>query len=102
MNNQEVIEKGIDLTGARGAVMLDITLSTKGSSVERTVVDDGKATPGSYLMLLTDPIRPGQPYLNRSATSDQDGKFTIKSLAPDDYKLWPFEDPNRRSYRTWH
>lgn len=92
MNNQEVIEKGIDLTSARGAVMLDVTLSTKGGSVEGTVVDDGKAAPGSYLMLLADPIRPGQPYLNRSSTSDQDGKFTIKSLVPGDYKLYAFED----------
>jgi hypothetical protein len=92
MNNQEVIEKGIDLTSARGAVMLDVTLSTKGGSVEGTVVDDGKPAPGSYLMLLADPIRPGQPYLNRSSTSDQDGKFTIKSLAPGDYKLYAFEE----------
>jgi hypothetical protein len=92
MNNQEVIEKGIDLTSARGTVILDVTLSTKGGSVEGTVVDDGKAAPGSYLMLLADPIRPGQPYLNRSSTSDQDGKFTIKSLAPGDYKLYAFEE----------
>jgi hypothetical protein len=93
MNSQEVIEKGIDLTIARGAVILDVTLSTKGGSVEGTVVEDGKAAPGSYLMLLADPIRPGQPYLNRSSTSDQDGKFAIKGLAPGDYKLYAFQEP---------
>jgi protocatechuate 3,4-dioxygenase beta subunit len=92
MNGQEAIEKGIDLTSARGAVVLDVTLSTNGGSVEGTVVEDGKAAPGSYLMLLADPIRPGQPYLNRSSTSDQDGKFTIKGLAPGDYKLYAFEE----------
>jgi protocatechuate 3,4-dioxygenase beta subunit len=92
MNGQEVIEKGIDLTNARGAVILDITLSTNGGSVEGTVVEDGKAAPGSYIMLLADPIRPGQPYLNRASTSDQDGKFTITGLAPGDYKLYAFEE----------
>jgi protocatechuate 3,4-dioxygenase beta subunit len=92
MNSQEVIESGIDLTSAQGAVMLEVTLSTKGGSVEGTVVDDGKAAPGSYLMLLADPIRPGQPYLNKSSTSDQDGKFSIKGLAPGDYKLYAFEE----------
>ena len=93
MNNQEVIEKGIDLTSGQGAVILDVTLSTQGGSVEGTVVGEGRAAPGSYVMLLADPIRPGQPYLNRSSTSDQDGKFTIGSLAPGDYKLYAFEEP---------
>jgi hypothetical protein len=92
MNNQEAIEKGIDLTSARGAVILDVTLSTNGGSVEGTVAEDGKTAPGSYIMLLADPIRPGQPYLNRASTSDQDGKFTIKGLAPGDYVLYAFEE----------
>ena len=93
MNGQEVIGTGIDLTSARSAVILEVTLSTKGGSVEGTVVDNGKAAPGSYVMLLADPVQPGQPYLNRSSTSDQDGRFTIKGLAPGDYMLYAFEEP---------
>jgi hypothetical protein len=92
MSGQEVIEKGIDLTTARGTVALEITLSTNGGSVDGTVVSDSAAAPGSYIMLLADPIRPGQPYLNRASTSDQDGKFTIKGLAPGDYKVYAFEE----------
>ena len=92
VGNQEVIDKGIDLTAASGTANFDVTLSTKGGSVEGTVSAGGDAAPGSYIMLLADPLKPGQPYLNRSSTSDQDGKFTIKGLAPGDYKLYAFAE----------
>jgi len=92
LNNQEVIEKGIDLTGVRGNVMLDVTVSLKGAAVEGTVVRGGDPAPGSWVLLVSDPIRPSQPYLNRSAAADQEGKFAIRGLAPGAYKLYAFAE----------
>lgn len=90
LNQQETLEKGIDLTAARGAVTLDVTVALKGAAIEGTVTSGGDPAPGSWILLLADPLRPAQPYLNRSATSDQDGKFAIRGLAPGSYKLYAF------------
>jgi len=92
LNNQEVIEKGIDLTSARGSALLDVTVSLKGAAIEGTVVRGGEAAPGSWVLLVSDPIRPSQPYLNRSAWADQEGKFDIRGLAPGAYKLYAFAE----------
>lgn len=92
LNQQELIDKGIDLTGARGNVILDVTVSLKGASVEGTVAEAGDPAPGSWVLLVSDPIRPSQPYLNRSAAADQEGKFAIRGLAPGSYKLYAFAE----------
>jgi hypothetical protein len=90
--NQEVIDKGIDLTSSRAGVSLDVVLSSKAGAIEGVVTADDKPAAGSFVAILADPIRPAQPYLNKFATTDQDGKFSIKGVAPGDYKLYSWEE----------
>jgi hypothetical protein len=90
--NQEVLEKGIDLSNFRTNAAFDVVLSLKGATLEGTVTIDDKPATGSTIAVLADPFRPGQPYLNKFATADQDGKFTIRGLAPGDYKVYAFEE----------
>jgi hypothetical protein len=92
MGNQEVLDKGIDLTSARGSVSLDVILSPNAGSVEGVVTGDGKPAAGSFVAILADPIRPGQPYLNKFTIADQDGRFTFTGVAPGDYKLYAWEE----------
>jgi hypothetical protein len=91
--NQEVSDKGIDLTNFRATAALDVLLSPNGATLEGTVSADDKPATGSYVAVLADPLRAGQPYLNKFATADQDGKFTIKGLAPGGYRVYAFEEP---------
>ena len=42
--------------------------------------------------MLANPIRPGQPYLNKSATADQEGHFTLAGVAPGAYRLYAWEE----------
>ncbi|MCC7173921.1 MAG: carboxypeptidase regulatory-like domain-containing protein [Bryobacterales bacterium] len=88
--NQEVIDKGLDLSSARTGIVLDVLLSTKGATLEGVVTLDDKPATGSYVAVLADPIRPERPFLNKFATADQDGRFTIRGLAPGDYKVYAF------------
>ncbi len=90
--NQDVTEKGIDLSNFRMAVAFDVVLSLKAATLEGTVTSGDKPGIGSTITALPDPLRPGQPYLNRMATADQDGKFTSRGLAPGAYKVYAFED----------
>ena len=92
MANQEVLDKGVNLTNSRGGVSLDVILSPKAGSVEGVVLGQDKPAAGSFVAMLADPIRPGQPYLNKSATADQDGRFTLTGVAPGDYRLYAWEE----------
>jgi hypothetical protein len=92
MGNQELLDKGIDLTSARAGVSLEVVLSPRAGSVGGTVTGEGKPAAGSFVVMLADPVRPGQPSLNKSATADQDGRFALGGVAPGDYKLYALEE----------
>ncbi len=89
---QEVIEKGIDLSNARTSAVFDVVLSLKGATLEGTATISDKPATGGYIAVIADPLRPEQPYRNKFATADQDGRFTIKGLAPGGYKVYAFEE----------
>ncbi len=93
LGNQEVIDQGIDLTGARGSATFDVILSAKGATVEGVVTAGDKPAPGSTVAILADPLRPGQPYLNKFTTADQDGNFSFRGVAPGSYKVYAWEEP---------
>jgi len=92
IGNQEVADKGLDLTEAPSAVQVEVVLSTKSATVEGRVTDDEKPAPGKYVVLMPDPPRPEQQYLIKFGSSDQNGRLTIKGIAPGDYKLYAFEE----------
>jgi len=89
---QEVIDKGIDLSNFRTSAALDVVLSLRGATLDGAVRLDDKPATGSYVAVLADPLRPEQPYLNKFATADQDGKFSIQGLAPGSYRVYAFEE----------
>ncbi|HSW48731.1 MAG TPA: carboxypeptidase-like regulatory domain-containing protein, partial [Bryobacteraceae bacterium] len=91
--NQEVLDKGVDLSNFRGSATLEVLLSMKGAALEGTVTTGDKPGVGSAIAVLPDPLRPLRPDLNKSATADQDGRFTIRGLAPGAYKVYAFEEP---------
>ncbi len=92
MGNQEVIEKGIDLTNVRGTANLEVLLSPKAATLSGTVTDKDQPATGAYVVILADPPRAAQIYLNKSTFADQNGKFTFSGLAPGDYKLYSWEE----------
>jgi hypothetical protein len=93
MGNQEVLEKGLDLSQGVSGAAIEVILSTKAATVEGLVREDDEPAPGSWVMLIPDPTRPEQRYLSKSATADQNGRFSIKGVAPGDYKLYAWQEP---------
>jgi hypothetical protein len=88
----DVLESGLDLTEAQGVVTLELTIGTKPGTVEGTVQEDTKPVPGSTVMLVPDPVRPGQQFFSKAAATDQNGRFTIKGVAPGKYALYAWRD----------
>lgn len=88
----DVLESGLDLTEAQGAVTLELTIGTKPGAVEGTVQEEAKPVPGSTVMLVPDPIHPGLRFLLKFATADQNGRFTIRGVGPGKYSLYAWRD----------
>ena len=72
---------------------LTIVLSSAGGQVGGSVLNDKKEPAhGSTVVLLPSADRRDQPQYYKSATVDQNGKFTMTGVAPGDYTLLAWEN----------
>lgn len=80
------VHRGADAT-------LEITLSSKGARVQGAVLDaDHLPAVGVWVVLV-----PNEPYRGdlqryKSVTTDQNGRYLLRGIAPGDYKLFSWED----------
>jgi protocatechuate 3,4-dioxygenase beta subunit len=94
LGDQDVLDAGLDLTQAESAAgPLEIVLSANAARVEG-VVRDAKNQPvaGAQVALVPDSRRRKQLQLYKTATSDQNGRFLLRGIAPGEYKLFAWED----------
>jgi hypothetical protein len=88
-----VLESGLDLSQAESAPALEITVSSKAAAIEGVVRNEDKPFAGASVMLLPEPLRPERlRWLQKIATSDQSGRFTMNGVAPGDYRLYAWEE----------
>jgi hypothetical protein len=90
---QDVLNGGLDLREAQGPIALELVLGTKPGTVEGTAQVDGKPQPGAGVSLRPDPPRGYARQFTGFATTDQNGRFSIKGMAPGTYKLYALADP---------
>ena len=77
---------------------LEIVLSTVSGEINGTVVDsDRKAMSGVQVVLIPNRER-NRGDLFRTATTDQNGSFTIRTIVPAEYKLFAWEDQEPYAY----
>jgi hypothetical protein len=61
---------------------LDLILSTRGAQIDGVVLNaDSLPTAGSTVVLIQNPPHRDVKYRYKAATTDQNGKFTIKGIA---------------------
>ena len=91
MGGQDALESGLDLS-AGAADAIDVLLSPNGGEVEGAVTNS-KQQPasGTAVVLIPDSHRDQRQFYKNSAT-DQNGHFSIKGIAPGNYKLFAWED----------
>ncbi len=95
----EAIETGIDLTqGSPGAITL--VLGSDAGQVEGVVVN-GKQQPaqvGTVVLIPSDEKLRKRQELYKTSSTDQYGHYTIKNVAPGEYKLYAWEDVEFGAY----
>ncbi|MFN7935777.1 MAG: carboxypeptidase regulatory-like domain-containing protein [Bryobacteraceae bacterium] len=99
MGEVDVLENGITVTPSAVAG-LEVVVSAKAAEVTGSVTNkDGKILPGAAVVLhplSAKPQRLGD--LQKVLTSDQNGSFRFRGVAPGEYRLYAFEaDPGEVS-----
>jgi Carboxypeptidase regulatory-like domain len=96
MGDADGLEAGLDLTHG-GAGALEIVLSPNGGQVDGSVVDSKQAATNAALVLAPEGRRREQRSFFKMASTDAHGHFTIKGIAPGDYRLFAWaqlDDPD--------
>jgi hypothetical protein len=88
LGDQDVLANGANLGQAAGA-LLEIVLSPSGGQIEGTVQD----APNATVVAVPDARRRDQPHLFKNTTADASGHFSMQGLAPGEYKLFAWQDP---------
>jgi hypothetical protein len=89
---------------AGGDQLLEITLSSRAAQVSGVVLNsDSLPAAGVTVVLIPEVTRRSYKEYYKSATTDQNGKFAIKGIAPGDYKLFSWEsvEGNEWSDADW-
>jgi hypothetical protein len=98
LGRQETIDIGLDLTDMQAVPPLEIRIGRDGATVQGTVDrDDDKPAPRAWVALIPDPARPELESKLKSATARDDGRFFLTGVAPGEYRLYAFEQPQPRS-----
>ncbi len=84
------IMNGVSINGPVSG-SLEVLLSPKAGQIAGTIVDS-RRNPVRNIEAVLIPRDRGRHDLYRTATSDQDGRFSIPTVVPGDYKLFAWED----------
>jgi len=85
----------------RGAdAALEITLSSKGARVQGAVLDaDNLPAVGVSVVLVPNDPHRGDLQRYKVVTTDQNGRYVLRGVAPGDYKLFSWEDLEQNAWQ---
>ena len=88
-------------TVRRGAdASLEITLSSKGARVQGAVLDaDNLPAVGVSVVLVPNDPHRGDLQRYKVVTTDQNGRYVLRGVAPGDYKLFSWEDMDQNAWQ---
>ena len=93
MGEDDVLENGLDMTRREVAGVLDLVFSQEGGKAEGVVLNDkNDPVSGATVVLVPDSRKRSQEHLFKSASTDQNGRFSLQGIPPGDYKLFAWED----------
>jgi protocatechuate 3,4-dioxygenase beta subunit len=98
LGDDELKDTGIDATHELSGTLL-VTVSSRAGLIEGVVQNDkDQPVPGASVVLVPEPKKRGRSDEFEHVTTDQYGRYIVKSIAPGDYKLFAFEDMEPGEY----
>ena len=93
LDDENVLENGLDLTAAETAPgTLELLLSPNGGRVAGVVLnDEGQPFSGAQVVLVPEGRRRKMRHLFKTASSDQNGAFSLPGITPGQYKIFAWE-----------
>ncbi len=98
LGSDNVLEVGLNLARGRQPGTLELVLSSAGGQVDGIVRSEKQGFDSALVVLVPEPRQRGQTRLYKTSTIDQDGHFTLRGIAPGDYKLFAWEDIEADAY----
>ena len=96
----DALENGLTVARGQSPGQLEIVLSPGAGRIDGKVADENqKPIGGSQVVLVPDPRHRNREDLYKTATTDQDGRFSLDGLAPGDYRLFAWEEVESGAYR---
>ncbi len=100
VGGQDVLEEGLDLSLGPPSGPLEITISAAGGRIDGAVLtEEQEPFGGASVVLVPEERRRDQRRFYKTATTDQHGRFTLRGIPPDDYKLFAWEEIERGAYQ---
>ncbi len=97
--DQEVRDAGLDMTSG-AAASVTITISAGAGQIDGSVQNDQQQAAGGALVVLipNDSKRRERRDAYHTATTDQNGRFSLKGVEPGEYKLYAWGDLESGAY----
>jgi protocatechuate 3,4-dioxygenase beta subunit len=97
-HSPNALETGIAVFVGQPVRNLDFVLTSGGAHVDGTVEQDQLPAAGVQVVLVPDGARRAQPSYFRGSLTDNQGRFTLESIPPGDYKLFAWQAMERGAY----
>jgi hypothetical protein len=98
LGSDNTLEAGLDLSQSRQPSSLELVLSSAGGRIDGVVSSEQHGFAGALVVLLPESRHRGQLHLYKTTFTDQYGNFTLRGVAPGDYKLFAWEDAESAAY----
>jgi protocatechuate 3,4-dioxygenase beta subunit len=96
---ESVLESGLEVTRRQPSGPIEVVLSPNGGRIDGLVLKEHKPFTGAAVVLVPAPDLRKQNRLYNSTTTDQNGQFSIRGVAPGDYKLFAWESMAQGAYQ---
>jgi len=98
LGQQDVTETGVDFSQGVGGELL-VTVNPNGGQIDGTVQNEkGESAASSTITLIPDAEHRSLAWMYKTASTDQNGHFTMKGLRPGKYTVYAWEDIESGAY----